>query len=158
MQACKIQSTLGLETATPLTDPRQYINSNLGFRNLKIWLLYSKIAAVVVSKPSGIKICLVISVHAPCTERPLTDTPAQQSLCFTYKSTCISYSPLSCSLHPSAEKRLASSVKLWPPETSKWRKKCARKFKSKRRNRRLVSSVKLWAFATTQLLKMSSLF
>ena len=42
-----IQSTLGLETldkaaglcletATPLTDPRQYINSNLGFRNLKI--------------------------------------------------------------------------------------------------------------------------
>ena len=43
----KIQSTLGfetldkaaalgLETATPLTDPRQYINSNRGFRNLKI--------------------------------------------------------------------------------------------------------------------------
>ena len=29
-------ATLGLETATPLTDPRQYINSNLGFRNLKI--------------------------------------------------------------------------------------------------------------------------
>ena len=64
-------AALGLETATPLRDPRQYINSNLGFRNLKIWLLYSKIAAVVVSKPSGIKICLVISVHAPCTERPL---------------------------------------------------------------------------------------
>ena len=88
-------AALGLETATPLTDPRQYINSNLGFRNLKIWLLYSKIAAVVVSKPSGNK--------NKCTERPLTDTPAQQSLCFTYKSTCISYSPLSCSLHPSAE-------------------------------------------------------
>ena len=43
----QIQSTLGfetldiaaaldLETATPLTDLRQYINSNLGFRNLKI--------------------------------------------------------------------------------------------------------------------------
>ena len=48
-------AALGLETATPLTDPRQYINSNLGFRNLKIWLLYSKIAAVVVSKPSGNK-------------------------------------------------------------------------------------------------------
>ena len=29
-------AALGLETATPLTDPRQYINSNLGFRNLKI--------------------------------------------------------------------------------------------------------------------------
>ena len=29
-------AVLGLETATPLTDPRQYINSNLGFRNLKI--------------------------------------------------------------------------------------------------------------------------
>ena len=48
-------AALGLETATPLTDPRQYINSNLGFRNLKIWLLYSKIAAVVVSKSSGNK-------------------------------------------------------------------------------------------------------
>ena len=48
-------AALGLETATPLTDPRQYINSNLGFRNLKIWLLYSKIAAVVVAKPSGNK-------------------------------------------------------------------------------------------------------
>ena len=46
-------AALGLETATPLTDPRQYINSNLGFRNLKIRLLYSKIAAVVVAKPSG---------------------------------------------------------------------------------------------------------
>ena len=44
--AKKVQSTLGfetldkaaalgLETATPLTDPHQYINSNLGFRNLK---------------------------------------------------------------------------------------------------------------------------
>ena len=43
----KLQSTLGFETldkaaalglatATPLTDPRQYINSNLGFSNLKI--------------------------------------------------------------------------------------------------------------------------
>ena len=29
-------AALGLETATPLTDPRQYINSNLGFSNLKI--------------------------------------------------------------------------------------------------------------------------
>ena len=29
-------AALGLETATPLMDPRQYINSNLGFRNLKI--------------------------------------------------------------------------------------------------------------------------
>ena len=29
-------AALDLETATPLTDPRQYINSNLGFRNLKI--------------------------------------------------------------------------------------------------------------------------
>ena len=29
-------AALGLETSTPLTDPRQYINSNLGFRNLKI--------------------------------------------------------------------------------------------------------------------------
>ena len=48
-------AALGLETATPLTDPRQYINSNLGFRNLKIWLLYSKIAAVVVAKTSGNK-------------------------------------------------------------------------------------------------------
>ena len=28
-------AALGLETATPLTDPRQYINSNFGFRNLK---------------------------------------------------------------------------------------------------------------------------
>ena len=43
----KLQSTLGFETldkaaalglatATPLTDLRQYINSNLGFSNLKI--------------------------------------------------------------------------------------------------------------------------
>ena len=48
-------AALGLATATPLTDPRQYINSNLGFSNLKIWLLYSKIAAVVVAKPSGNK-------------------------------------------------------------------------------------------------------
>ena len=40
-------AALGLEAATPLTDPRQYINSNLGFRNLKI--------AVVVSKSSGNK-------------------------------------------------------------------------------------------------------
>ena len=31
-----IAAALDLETATPLTDPRQYINSNLGFRNLKI--------------------------------------------------------------------------------------------------------------------------
>ena len=29
-------AALGLKTATPLTDPRQYINNNLGFRNLKI--------------------------------------------------------------------------------------------------------------------------
>ena len=29
-------AALGLETSTPLTDPCQYINSNLGFRNLKI--------------------------------------------------------------------------------------------------------------------------
>ena len=29
-------AALGLETATPLTDPRKYINSNLGFSNLKI--------------------------------------------------------------------------------------------------------------------------
>ena len=29
-------AALGLETATPLTDPRQYINRNLGFSNLKI--------------------------------------------------------------------------------------------------------------------------
>ena len=29
-------AALGLATATPLTDPRQYINSNLGFSNLKI--------------------------------------------------------------------------------------------------------------------------
>ena len=48
-------AALGLATATPLTDLRQYINSNLGFSNLKIWLLYSKIAAVVVAKPSGHK-------------------------------------------------------------------------------------------------------
>ena len=48
-------AALGLATATPLTDLRQYINSNLGFSNLKIWLLYSKIAAVVVAKPSGNK-------------------------------------------------------------------------------------------------------
>ena len=34
-------AALGLETATPLTDPRQYMNS--------------KIAAVVVAKPSGYK-------------------------------------------------------------------------------------------------------
>ena len=47
-----IAAALDLETATPLTELRQYINSNLGFRNLKIWLLYSKIAAVVVAKPS----------------------------------------------------------------------------------------------------------
>ena len=44
---CSMQSTLGFETldkaaalglatTTPLTDPRQYINSNLGFSNLKI--------------------------------------------------------------------------------------------------------------------------
>ena len=31
-----IAAALDLETATPLTDPRQYINSNLGFSNLKI--------------------------------------------------------------------------------------------------------------------------
>ena len=48
-------AALGLATATPLMDLRQYINSNLGFSNLKIWLLYSKIAAVVVAKPSGHK-------------------------------------------------------------------------------------------------------
>ena len=48
-------AALGLATATPLTDLRQYINSNLGFSNLKIWLLYSKIVAVVVAKPSGHK-------------------------------------------------------------------------------------------------------
>ena len=46
-RVCLVQSTLGfetldkgaalgLETATPLTDPRQYMNSNLGFSNLKI--------------------------------------------------------------------------------------------------------------------------
>ena len=29
-------AALGLETAPPMTDPRQYINSNLGFSNLKI--------------------------------------------------------------------------------------------------------------------------
>ena len=29
-------AALGLATATPLTDPRQYINSNLRCRNLKI--------------------------------------------------------------------------------------------------------------------------
>ena len=29
-------AALGIETATPLTDPRQYINNNLGFSNLKI--------------------------------------------------------------------------------------------------------------------------
>ena len=29
-------AALGLETTTPLTGPRQYINSNLGFSNLKI--------------------------------------------------------------------------------------------------------------------------
>ena len=35
-------AALDLATATPLTDLRQYINSNLGFRDLEIWLLYSK--------------------------------------------------------------------------------------------------------------------
>ena len=35
-------AALGLATATPLTDLRQYINSNLGFSNLKIRLLCSK--------------------------------------------------------------------------------------------------------------------
>ena len=29
-------AALGLATATSLTDPRQYINSNLGFSNLKM--------------------------------------------------------------------------------------------------------------------------
>ena len=36
------EAALGLATATPLTDLRQYINSDLGFSNLEIWLLCSK--------------------------------------------------------------------------------------------------------------------
>ena len=35
-------AALGLATAIPLTDLRQYINSDLGYSNLEIWLLYSK--------------------------------------------------------------------------------------------------------------------
>ena len=35
-------AALGLATATPLTDLRQYINSDLGFSNLKICFFCSK--------------------------------------------------------------------------------------------------------------------
>ena len=32
-------AALGLETATPLTDPRQYINSNLGFSKFDFYIV-----------------------------------------------------------------------------------------------------------------------
>ena len=35
-------AALALATSRALTDLRQYINSDLGFSNLEIWLLYSK--------------------------------------------------------------------------------------------------------------------
>ena len=35
-------AALGLATATPLTDLCQYINSDLGYSDLKIGILYSK--------------------------------------------------------------------------------------------------------------------
>ena len=46
-------AALDLATVTPLTDLRQYINSDLGFSDLKIYFLYSKIATVVVAKARG---------------------------------------------------------------------------------------------------------
>ena len=46
-------AALDLATATPLMDLCQYINSNLGYSDLEICLLYSKIATVVVAKSRG---------------------------------------------------------------------------------------------------------
>ena len=54
-------AALGLATATPLTDLRQYINSDLVFSDLKFRPLYSKIAAVEVVIPSGLEQKLLLA-------------------------------------------------------------------------------------------------
>ena len=43
-------AALGLGTSRAMTALRQYINSDLGFSDLKMCFLYSKIATVVVAK------------------------------------------------------------------------------------------------------------
>ena len=47
-------ANLALATANPLTDLRQYINSDLVFSDLKFWALYSEIATVEVVISSGL--------------------------------------------------------------------------------------------------------
>ena len=63
-----VQSTLGfaanldLATARDLTDPRQYINSDLVFSDLKFRPLYSEIATVKVVIPSGLEQKLLLAI------------------------------------------------------------------------------------------------
>ena len=48
-----LAANLGIETSTPATDLRQYINSDLVFSDLKFRPLCSEIATVKVVIPSG---------------------------------------------------------------------------------------------------------
>ena len=50
-----LAANLGIETSTPATDLRQYINSDLVFSTLKFWPLCSEIATVEVVIPNGLE-------------------------------------------------------------------------------------------------------
>ena len=54
-------ATLGLATSRAVTDLRQYINSNLVFRDLKFGPLCSEIATVKVVIPNGLKPTLLLA-------------------------------------------------------------------------------------------------
>ena len=56
-----LAANLALATANPLTDLRQYINSDLVFSDLKLRPFYSEIATVEVAIPSGIQQKLLLA-------------------------------------------------------------------------------------------------
>ena len=56
-----IAANLDLATARALTDPCQYINSDLVFSDLKFRPLYSEIATVKVVIPSGLEPKLLLA-------------------------------------------------------------------------------------------------
>ena len=56
-----IAANLDLANARALTDLRQYINSDLGFSDLKFRPLYSEIATVEVVIPSGLEQKLLLA-------------------------------------------------------------------------------------------------
>ena len=56
-----LAANLDLATARDLTDPRQYINSDLVFSDLKFQPFYSEIATVEVVIPTGVEQKLLLA-------------------------------------------------------------------------------------------------